>query len=123
MSESEKNGPLFQTHVMERASQYQRLFGQQVWKQGLQAWLAALAKLTTADVVYGHNTEEQRNIKRGMVMAFEQIINLPAAIQSSLDNQKKVEAEQEDSGHQPARGDATDYAYSHLDDPSFLDED
>lgn len=71
---------------------YEKLFASKVWKQSLLPWLKAQREVKLRTIL-GSKDHIEIDVCRGMVLAFEQFMNLPKAIEAHKKKSGETEAQ------------------------------
>jgi hypothetical protein len=85
---------LWQKYVVENTTMWERFFASTLWKRVFLPWLKAQREVQIRTILQ-HKDAGTRDVARGMALAFEQIINLPAALAASQKMEAKTSKEPE----------------------------
>ena len=90
------NQNLWDQFIADYDGNYEKLFAGKLWKQSLLPWMKAIREVKLRTVLQSKDHMEI-DMARGFVLAIEQIMNLPGAIDASKKKTVKVEVEQSDA--------------------------
>jgi hypothetical protein len=85
---------IWQKHISENIPPLDKLFASAGWKRAFLPWLKAQREVKLRTVLESKDTNE-RDVARGMVLAFEQIAAFPGALDAFKEQSKQPQQQAE----------------------------
>lgn len=86
---------VWQEFVQEYKADLEKLFSSRVWKRSLLPWLRANREIKLRTMLASKDHSET-DVMKGMILAFEFVMNLPGAV-SATEKEVKEQPQQQDS--------------------------